>query len=30
VLKFEYYVTFNPGWHKPLGIKVSPAGSYEA
>jgi len=30
VLKFDYYVTFNPGWHKPLGIKVSPGGSYEA
>jgi hypothetical protein len=29
VLKFEYYVTFNPGWHKQLGIRISGGGNYE-
>jgi hypothetical protein len=30
VLRFRFYVTFNPGWHRQLGIQVSPQGNYEA
>ena len=29
VLRFQYYVTFNPCWHRQLGIDVTPAGNYE-
>ncbi len=29
LLRFRYYVTFNPGWHRQLGIQATPAGSFE-
>lgn len=28
-LMFQYVVTFNPGWHRHLGISVTPQGNYE-
>ncbi|HWR54381.1 MAG TPA: anthrax toxin-like adenylyl cyclase domain-containing protein [Bryobacteraceae bacterium] len=30
LLGFRYYVTFNPGWHRQLGIAATPRGSFEA